>query len=1320
MTEKVMTGTDKDEQDPRHDVRAVTDGGPAAEPGAMSLRDILERFRAEARSEREKGDCFERVVRAYLLHDPVQKQFWSDVKPYGEWAEAQGRARTDIGIDLVATHADGSGHAAIQCKFLERGGRISKPAIDSFISAAGNETFTRLIIVDTSQDGFGRNAKETLENLSKNWNRIGLGELEASGIDWSRFLRSGTVSLAPKKELRDHQRNALQAVTKGLADADRGKLIMACGTGKTFTALAIAETMAGRGGRVLCMVPSLALMSQTVREWKTDCAQDFTAFSVCSDQAVGKRRPDPDSLDLTVHDLAFPATTDADRLAGQVAGAPAERMTVVFATYHSIDVLTRAQKDHGLPAFDLAICDEAHRTTGVTLKGEDDSAFVRIHRNEHVSARKRLYMTATPRIFGEGAKRKADDHEAALASMDDAEMFGETLFHLGFGQAVEDGLLTDYKVVVLAVDERLVSTTVQNRLRDGPELTLGDATKIVGCYKALAKEGMKDDTCPMKRALVFCDKIAASRIVEKEFAQVVAEYTSDSGEDVRHITTEVRHIDGKFNASAREERLDWLREEAGEDTCRILTNVRVLSEGVDVPALDAILFMHPRKSQIEVVQSVGRVMRRAEGKTLGYVILPVAIPPDISPEEALNDNERYRVIWQILNALRAHDERLDARINQARIGEDISDRIALIRVAELDAVTAVVEDFSTGGTGKEGRGGRDPGARYIHNPEPQYELAFDAVTRAIMARIVEKCGTRDYWETWTGDIARIAGTHITRIGTIVACDGPARQAFLAFLEELRDDLNPSITEAEAIEMLAQHLIAKPVFDTLFGDNAFTAQNPVSRAMETVLEQLHGHNLAKETTDLDRFYASVARRAEDVVTADGRQRLIADLYDRFFRNAFPHLTGRLGIVYTPVEVVDFILRSVNDVLKAQFGQTLGSRGVHILDPFTGTGTFIARLLQSDLIAPEEMAHKYACEIHANEIVLLAYYIAAINIETVYRERAHGALSDNAPYEPFTGIALTDTFQMYEQERDMIADLLPDNSERRTRQKKLDIRVIVGNPPYSAGQKKENDNAKNLKYENLDARIRDTYADRSNAVLKKNLYDSYIRAFRWASDRIGDAGVMAFVTNAGWIDGNAMDGLRACLAEEFSDLYVFHLRGDIRKDMLSKGAAGEGGNIFGSASMTGTSIAILVKNPGATEHGHIRFHDIGDDLDREQKLGLIRDFRSIDGITQAGNWTQITPDANNDWLDQVDRSFERFPAMGDKTSADMAIFGNYSCGIVTSRDAWCIQSSHRKLMDNMARMIEFYNAEADRHAEAGESPMWMASSTPTPGQSTGAAP
>ncbi|WP_235815598.1 type ISP restriction/modification enzyme [Cypionkella psychrotolerans] len=379
-----------------------------------------------------------------------------------------------------------------------------------------------------------------------------------------------------------------------------------------------------------------------------------------------------------------------------------------------------------------------------------------------------------------------------------------------------------------------------------------------------------------------------------------------------------------------------------------------------------------------------------------------------------------------------------------------------------------------------------------------------------------------------------------------------------------------------------------------------------------------------------------------------------------------------------------------MLQSEFGQTLGSPGVHIIDPFTGTGTFITRLLQSGLIAPEEMEHKFRHEIHANEIVLLAYYIAAINIEAVY----HGL--QGGDYVPFEGICLTDTFQMYESD-DLISHYMPDNSERRKRQKATDIRVIVGNPPYSAGQGSANDNNANVAYPTLDGRIRDTYAARSTATLKNSLYDSYIRAFRWASDRIGDAGVMAYVSNAGWLDGNAADGIRACLAEEFSDLYIFHLRGNARTSGEQRRK--ERGNVFGEGTRTPVAISILVKNPDATAHGRVHFHDIGDYLDQKEKLAIIRDFESVRGISSINGWVNVQPDAHNDWLGQRDSSFDAFIKIGDKRDRlAPVLFENYTSGLKTNRDTWCCNFQSSTVLTNMKATIDFYNSEVTRYQSA----------------------
>jgi predicted helicase len=542
------------------------------------------------------------------------------------------------------------------------------------------------------------------------------------------------------------------------------------------------------------------------------------------------------------------------------------------------------------------------------------------------------------------------------------------------------------------------------------------------------------------------------------------------------LDCEVRHVDGTFNALERNAQLDWLRADVPDGTCRILTNARCLSEGVDVPALDAVLFLSPRKYVVDVVQSVGRVMRKAPGKQYGYILLPVGIPAGVTPEVALRDNARYQVVWEVLQALRAHDDRFHAEVNKIDLTKRRSDRINVIGIG--------------GGGERDG----DPATKAA-----QQAFAFDLANLeqwrdAVYARIVAKVGSRRYWETWAGDVAEIAEKHRTRITALLNDDQTGMSGqFEKFLDGLRGNLNDSITTADAIDMLAQHLITRPVFDALFADYDFAAHNPVAQTMQAMLDALDEHSLDSENETLERFYESVRMRVAGIDTAEGKQKIITELYEKFFKIAFPRVAEKLGIVYTPVEVVDFILRAVQHLLHTEFdGASLTDPGVHVLDPFTGTGTFIARLLGSGLIDPADMARKYANELHANEILLLAYYIAAINIEATY----HGLTGEQ--YKPFAGIVLTDTFQIAEAGDVMDEIIFPTNNARVAHQKTLDIRVIVGNPPYSVGQTSANDASANLRYPTLDSKIEQTYAARSDAGLKRNLYDSYIRAIRWASD------------------------------------------------------------------------------------------------------------------------------------------------------------------------------------------------------------------------------
>ena len=563
-----------------------------------------------------------------------------------------------------------------------------------------------------------------------------------------------------------------------------------------------------------------------------------------------------------------------------------------------------------------------------------------------------------------------------------------------------------------------------------------------------------------------------------------------------------------------------------------------------------------------------------------------------------------------------------------------------------------------------------------------------------------KLSSARYRQEWASDIAKIVQSYIRQIAERLknANKTDIGAVFAEFSEILGKDGDSLPDMDDIVELLAQYLVSKPVFDILFSSSSTAEHNPLSRkALRKIFNNFDDIRKSSHKESLEQFYQAVAERAKKLEQKpEARQKFIAELYDRFFSRAFPKITDRLGIVYTPVEVVDFILYSVDDILRTEFNCSFGSQGVQILDPFTGTGIFIARLIECGLIKEEDLERVYKKELRANEVVLLAYFIAKINIETAYQ------VKNGTPYRAFSGVHFCDTFAKVEKDKSRLVKPA-DSHDRQQNLKQLnyenkrdlqDIRIIIGNPPYSTGQESANDDAANQKYPEIDRRIAETYlASTLTKGGKRSSYDSYIRAIRWASDYIGKCGIIGFVTNAGFVQSASADGMRKCLAEEFSNIYIFHLRGNARTSGTLRQK--EGGNIFGVGSRAPVAISLLVKNPFAKQKGQIFFYDIGDYLDITQKLEKIKKLKSIACLKDK--WQKIFPDNYHDWLNQRDGCFRNFPVMGDKKNKQrLTIFKLYSSGVVSGRDAWVYNASKTKLLQNVKRMTEFYNQEIDRYS------------------------
>ena len=1289
----------------------------------MSLQAVLAKYKEISSSKREKGDFFERLMKAYLLKAP---KYSATIKEVWLWNDFPFKkdfgTGKDVGVDLVAKTYSGE-YWAIQCKFYERTTRINKEDVDTFLATSGRQfhdekgqarQFANRLWIATS-DNWSKEADEVRKGQTINFSQITLNDLENEPIDWEALANGAPPQevVCNKRELRDHQKEALDLFHEHFKYANRGRLIMACGTGKTFTSLRIAENETASSGLVLFLVPSIALLGQTLNEWTNYAQKTIKPICVCSDASASKKKKNDDDGDESVADLALPASTDVENIAKQLKERLQENtegMTVVFSTYQSIERVHEAQQllnkeKPDFCLFDLIICDEAHRTTGVALKAQtakgykyDESAFIKVHDNEFIQARKRIYMTATPRLYREDVKTKAKAQDAYLCSMDDEALYGPEVYRIGFGEAVKKGLLSDYKVMVLTIDDQKIPVPLQEAIANkSGEIEIDSAAKLIGCINALSKnfalEGdLVRNTDPglMHTAVAFCQDIKTS----KKIAEVFNKYQADCSqalsekENVPLVEVQADHVDGSMGAFKRQNKLSWLKNvDSSTKACHILTNVRCLSEGVDVPSLDAVLFLSARNSQVDVVQSVGRVMRKAPGKKYGYIVIPVVVPHDVAPEDVLNGSKSFEVVWSVLNALRAHDDRFNAEVNKIEFNKLSAEAVAKGSAFRIGGV-ADANDHILIDTVPSPKG-------------VQTELNYGDMRNAIYARLVKKVGNRRYWEEWAQDVAHIAEEHIKRINKLIAEDEVHKEAFDQFLSGLRKNLNPSVSQEDAIEMLAQHIVTKPVFEALFENYSFAKNNPVSISMQKLIDLLHEDIPTSESDVMVKFYKQVAERIEGVNSAEGRQKIIIELYDKFFRAAFPKTVEKLGIVYTPVEVVDFIIHSVADVLEKEFGRNISEQGIHIIDPFVGTGTFITRLLQSGLIRPEDLERKYTKELHANELVLLAYYIASVNIENVY----HDQCKNKETYHPFEGICLTDTFQLSEsdEQEQLYAKELAQNSERVIAQQKAPIQIIIGNPPYSVGQKSANDNAQNQKYPHLDSRIADTYAQASNSTNKNSLYDSYIKAFRWASDRLDPqtGGIIAFVSNGAWIDGNASSGFRKCLEDEFYTLYVFNLRGNCRTSGTLRKE--EGGNVFGLGSRTPIALTLLVKKPTTEQQkAKIYYHEIGSFLTREQKLAELKRLGSV--LNEQLTLSSITPSKDHDWINKRSDIFESFIPLNDKQKRNrhtIACFTNSTNGLQSARDIWVYNFSAEYLAANVTSAISFFNSQVDKVNNCKES-------------------
>ncbi|EJC04395.1 eco57I restriction-modification methylase family protein [Helicobacter pylori Hp P-4d] len=1259
---------------------------------------------------RHKGSLFEKISKQFLQeHDSANE--YESIDLWNDW-KLRGKER-DKGIDIVI-QTTSKEYIAVQCKFHQNSISYNdiSPFLTQLLSGVGEVRFKKGIIISTSN--LTSEALKAIEQIRSTGMGIDIDEITEedfiySRIDWEKFDPTKTedeIPLCDKKRPRPHQTEAIEKTKKYFSDPKnaRGKLIMACGTGKTYTSLKIMEALDPK--ITLFLAPSIALLSQTFREYAQEKSDPFYASIVCSDDKTGQSKKNKskneDNDDIKFSELPLkPSTRLEDILSTYERAQKENKRFIIFSTYQSALRIKEAQ-EAGLGEIDLIICDEAHRTVGAmysTNERDDKNAFTLCHSDENIKATKRLYMTATPKVYSESSKAKAKESDNVIYSMDDADIFGEEIYTLNFERAIALDLLTDYKVIILAVrSENLsgVTNSVNKKISqleakgtklDKKLINNEFVCKIVGTHKGLAKQDVialddenkedndlknKADTFVSQRAISFCKSIQTSKNIKDSFETIMECYDEElKKKSFKNLKISIDHVDGTMNCKERLDKLENLNT-FEPNICKILSNARCLSEGVDVPALDSVIFFDGRSAMVDIIQAVGRVMRKAKNKKRGYIILPIALrESEIKNLDEAVKNTNFQNIWKVLKALRSHDSSL---VDEATFKEKI-------KIFGSD-------DASNPDDEEELQ--KDKTEQSPNDPKQAQKTLFDAILLQDLANAVynvmpTKLGDRNYWENFAKKTGNIARTLNNRLKMIFEKNP---EIFDNFLTSLRGNIHQNIKEEEALDMITSHIITKPIFDAIFGDNI---KNPIAKALDKMVLKLSTLGLEGETKDLKNLYESVKTEAAHAKSQKSQQELIKNLYNTFFKEAFRKQSEKLGIVYTPIEVVDFILRATNGILKKHFNTDFNDQSITIFDPFTGTGSFIARLLSKEnaLISDEALKEKFQKNLFAFDIVLLSYYIALINITQAAQNR-------DSSLKNFKNIALTDSLDYLEEKTNKGAlplyEDLKENQEIKTTLANKTIQVIIGNPPYSSGAKSQNDNNQNLSHPKLEKLVYEKYGKNSTAKVGNTTRDVLIQSIRMASDLLKDKGVLGFVVNGSFIDSKSADGFRKCVAKEFSHLYVLNLRGNARTSGEQRKKEGDG--IFDSGSRATIAIVFFVKDASVSDNT-IDYYDIGDYLKREEKLHKLAQFENLDSVP----FKEITPNDKGDWINQRNDDFEKLiPLKRDKQLKIFdTIFDLNSGGVVSGRDPWMYNFSKDALMLSVQTCIDTYNADLKRFNE-----------------------
>lgn len=1250
----------------------------------MNFEDFYNHLQSKDKESKDnvsKGKAFEYYTKSFIKKCISLEKSIAEDKIY-LWKDFPYKSTIDLGIDIVyEEERDGvSDFVGVQCKFKEKNTTLYADDLKTFLGllnsnfdvAGKKRRYSRGEIYTTSSN-VSKNLTAMLKDFNPTTKLITYSDFCKYPFDFTSDVENIKVV---KKELRAYQKKAIEKITEGFLDTDRGKLIMACGTGKTLVAVKVVKNFSEKS--ILYLLPSLSLVQQTLNVFSSDSDFKLEVGIVCSAKDIKTPSNDDEHL-ITKEDLicvtGLKPTTDVKEISRFIDKESKKRTKILFCTYQSLDKIYEAYKtNQDLRKLDLVICDEAHKTAGVKEK-EKISNFRLIQDKSKILYDKILFMTATPKIYGGKAKKQAENASSieTLFSMDNESVYGKVFFEYNFDKAIKDGFLTDYKVVILKIkrsgldkskngnvyftkefpfefdkERNILDTENEQRSREGYHKVIFDFLEDKG----------------IKRALNFTGKVSESKDIKDTINQTEANKANKGN-------FEAYHLDGDNSIFQRKSGLDWLeKEEEDIKKIKIMSNAKLLTEGIDVPNIDCIIFSRPKSSTVDIVQAVGRAIRKSKNKQFGYIILPIIVPSDIDDKQALNSSQ-YKEIWKVLSALRSHDEALSLEIDKINFNTK-PEKIDVVEY-EVDKhgnVTKIEEDVET----QTRFSGLDKDA------------SFD--TSLIYTKILDEVGDTDYWDAWTNLIVDLFKKLKDKIHTELTKDEIFEKEFLEFIDFLKKTVKEDIDKETVEIMLCQHLISEPIFHSLFNDKDILSNIPIYKALEDVLSKLQTTK-DELRSELKEFYETVEKRAKNITNFKGRQDFLNKVYDDFFRKIDKEVSKSDGVFYTRQDVVQFMIRISNDIFKKEFNKDIDSKEVLIIDPFVGTGNFIVNILdyfRNTLnTSKDDMAFKYTNDIFCNEINLLAYYIASVNIEYTYQELTQET-------NPFKNISFVDTFKTLEdtlQEQtpeftgDLFSTLNDTNTKRIETQKKVQFNFLITNPPYFRDKKGS--------YEKIDDKIESWY--QKNNDKSKNfmsLYDHYVRTFVCIQERLDNDGVACVITNNSFIDNNTFYLFREHLQRNFYKVYHFDLKGagrHLSKEEIKK----QGGNVFGI--MTRVGITILVKKKEYQDSvGKVFLYSIKDYTKQEEKLKILENIRTLDDLKDTlKEFSPVEQEEpyKNIWINQGNKEYHNsFVNLCSKDNT-LSIFTRNSKGLKSNRETWVIDFSREQLETKAKKLIEENN-------------------------------